>query len=74
MVDEGEGLLCTKRLTAYRRINGIKDPQAIDIRYITHSDWVAKVVDFGICIREGRPRGKIRAVRIARSGEVDPIA
>ena len=74
MVDEGNGLLRAKRLATYGRVNGIEDPQTIDVRDISHCDWVAKIVDFGFTIGEGWPQGKARAVRIAGLREVGPIA
>src|SRR5271163_2381127 len=57
---------CSKWLATHGCVNGIEDAQAIDIRHSTDGDRIAEIQDLAIRVGERGPRGKTRAVRIAR--------
>ena len=67
------GLPLCKRLAAHHGVDGIEDGQALDIRYSANGIGSPR---YRPCSPrcECRPQGKARSVRIARPGEVDPIA
>lgn len=67
-------LLFGKWLAAHHRVDGIKDPQAIDIRHTVNGDRIADIQNLAIRIGERRPLRKTPTVRISRLREVDPVA
>lgn len=54
-----------KWLATHHRVDGIKDLQAIDIRYSTNGDRITDIKHLVIGVGERRPRRKILPVRIA---------
>src|ERR1039457_5441759 len=62
-----------KWLATCARVDGIEDPKTIDISHPVHGDRIAEIQNLALPVGERWPRGK-GAVRIARPGEVDPVA
>jgi hypothetical protein len=64
----------SKWLAPHACVDGIEDGQAIDIWHATHDDRIAQILNFAICVRERRPLGKVRTIRITRPRETTPVA
>src|SRR5580658_1625852 len=69
-----KGLSCGKGLATHRRVDSIEGTQFMDIRNAANGDRIAQILNLALRIDERRPQGKARAVWIARSCEVDPVA
>ncbi len=67
-------LACGKGLATNRRVDGVEGAQSMDVGNAADGDRIAQILNLALRISELRPRGKTRAVWIARSREVIPVA
>src|SRR5271169_3393324 len=58
---------------SHGRVDSIENAEALKIRHSTDRDRIGEILDLSLRVGERRPRGKARAVWIARLREVDPV-